>query len=816
MALRRAGGFIAPTPGVAPSAAARVRRRRLLARRLARAHAPALRGRRRLLLTVLLLGLLLVVALPPAGGAGAYAALLALAGDDLPDIGLLAQREVALPTQIVDRNGALLFEWLPEEGRRTPTPLAEIPAVVRDAVIATEDANFYENAWGVDPRGILRAAWQNLSQATIVSGGSTITQQLIKNVLLDPEERNERSLRRKAREVVLAYEISQRYSKDQILELYLNEIYFGNLSYGVGAAARNYFDKGLQDLSLAEAAVLAGLPQAPGAYNPLLHPQAALARQHEVLALMVNHGFIDQATADAARAEPVQFRAPRQTIRAPHFVWEVLDQVQELIGRETFLRGGLTIRTTLDLEKQTLAEKAIADHRSALLAEQANNAALVAVDPQSGDLLALVGSADYDDESIAGQFDVALATRQPGSTVKPITYALAFSKERGWGPGRTILDEPIRFPGADGQAYEPHNFDGRFHGRVTLRQALANSLNIPAVRLLQEVGVPNFVSKARALGLTTLEEGRPYGLSLTLGDTGVRLVDLVNVYATFAADGDYRPLRWLIDVGDSSGAPLLRARPTAPSSVFSPRQTYLVTSVLSDDAARSETYGAHSALELTRPAAAKTGTTDENRDAWTVGYTPQLVAGVWVGNTDFSPMGKVFGGSGPAQIWHDFMEGALAAQPPAPFEQPPGIVQADLCAETNSAPGPGCREKVSDLFIEELAPAPPPAPTATATVARRAPVAPPTAAPRQSVIRGTPTKAKPTNTAQPTSTAEPPSPTTAPAAPTSIPPTSVPPTKAPPTAVPVQPTAVPPTAAPAKPTPPRPTAPRAAGTRTGG
>ncbi len=682
----------------------------------------------------------LVLLLAASGGLGAVIEGLTR---DLPPPEAAFQRELFTSTFIYDRNGTPLYEfWAPEGGRREIVPLREIPPALIAATLATEDAYFYQNP-GFDLRAMLRAAYQNLRGQSIVSGGSTITQQLVRNALFDPEERYERSLQRKLREILLAYRLSQRYTKDQILERYLNEIYYGNLAYGAAAAARVYFDKPVQQLTLAEAALLAGLPQAPAQYDPFLNPRAAKQRQLEVLELMVRHRFIDAATAEEAAQAEIRLAPPRSYFRAPHFVLYVRHLLEQKYGTARVSSGGLRVWTTLDLTIQTEAERALQAHLPALRAREARNAALVVLNPATGEILAMVGSADFNDPSISGQINMALTPRQPGSTLMPFTYALAFER-RLLMPASLVRDEPVSFSAGRGlPPYQPTNADGRFRGPVTVRQALAQSLNVPAVRTLAQVGVPDLVALLRRLGLTTIDAPQRYGLALTLGAADVRLLDLTFAYATLANGGrqvgapappqpggpTYGPAA-IRRVQDAQGRVLEEYHPPAGEPVLSPQTAWLITDILADAEARQPVYGPGAPLTLSRPAAVKTGTTDHYESAWTIGYTPDFVVGVWVGNADNRPTRQVTGSSGPAPIWQSLMEALHRGRPVRRFEPPPGLVRATVDALTGLRPAPDS-PTITDWFVADAVPTawtpprwtptptptptPPPTPTVTPT-----------------------------------------------------------------------------------------------------
>jgi 1A family penicillin-binding protein len=625
---------------------------------------------------------------------------------ELPDYTQLDRRRVFQTARILDRNGVLLGEFDdPEGGRRTVVPLEKIPQSLRDATIAAEDANFYQHP-GFDVLAILRALYQNVRGGEIVSGASTITQQLVKNTLLTSEQTPDR----KIKEAILAWEVSRRDSKDRILELYLNEVYYGNLAYGVEAAAQTYFGRSVSELDLAEVTFIAGLPQAPSGYDPYVNPQAARGRQDYVLEQMVRHGMITREQADAARARPIALR-PRQqsaTVQAPHFVNFIRQLLERSYSSDTLFREGLQIRTTLDYRLQQLAEKAARDQIAELRHRNANNAALVAIQPGSGEILAMVGSVDYGDESIAGQVNVALADRQPGSTLKPFTYLTAF--QRGWAPSTTIMDVPTTFGGT----YTPLNYDQKFRGPVSVRRALGASLNVPAVKALEFVGVDAMLTTAHKMGINGLRDPARYGLSVTLGGGEVTLLDLTYAYQPFANNGlqaglplasadrtpssrQFEPLA-ILEIRNGRGDLLYQQKPAEPKQVADPGLAYLITDILSDDEARTETFGANSPLKLSRPAAAKTGTTDDYRDSWVIGYTPDLVTGVWVGNSDGSPMRDLLSARAAGAIWHAFMEAALAELPPRPFTRPPDVVSREVCKLSGLLPTPECPEKIQALF----------------------------------------------------------------------------------------------------------------------
>lgn len=563
-------------------------------------------------------------------------------------------------TRIYDRNGVLLAETF-DEGRRTWVRLDQISRHLINATVATEDASYYTNS-GIDPIRIVGAMWQNIDGGQIVSGASTITMQLARNLFLGFDQRYDQSLDRKILEVGLAQELTRLYSKDELLEMYLNMLNYGNLAYGPEAASQLYFGKSAIDLTLAEATLLAGIPQQPANLNPFQNWEGVKARQRVVLDLMVRHGYLTEQGADAVFDAPIQLNSDpsRRVPLAPHFVQYVIDTLDSRLGANYTRRAGLNIITTLDLRMQEMAQQIVAEKVAELQPQfDLNNGALVAIKPGNAEILAMVGSADFNNEEIDGQVNVAVSLRQPGSSIKPLLFAVALDEEI-ISTASVLWDTPISYKLGDGQTYSPVNYDRRFHGPVSARAALANSYNIPAVRLLEMVGVDRMVERARAMGLHSLSaDPSHYGLSLTLGGGEVTLLDMVNAYHTLANGGRYREPKFILSMTDNRGQPMLAASPE-PVQVISEAAAFLVTDILSDDAARAPTFGQGSTLTLSHPAAAKTGTTDDWRDNWTVGYTRYLVTGVWAGNTDGRPTKDSSGVLGAAPIWNAFMEAVLA------------------------------------------------------------------------------------------------------------------------------------------------------------
>lgn len=587
----------------------------------------------------------------------------AWASRDLPDPDKLTDRQIAESTKIYDRTGThLLYEVFANQ-KRTLVELDQIPKNLVNGVIATEDTKFYEHM-GIRPLSILRAFVYGAFTSRRISGTSTLTQQLVKNAILT----NERTITRKLREIILSIRLEQKYSKDQILKIYFNEIPYGSTNYGVQAAAQSYFGKSVTDLTLEQCATLAGLPQAPSTY--LTNPVALKNRRDFVLERMVAEGYITRAEADTAQATPLSFEKKYGNMQAPHFVLYVKQKLVEKYGEQTVDTGGLKVITTLDWEKQQAAEKAIENASTTLREGQADNASLVAMDPKNGQILALVGSLDFSSKTINGQFNVATqGKRQPGSSFKPIIYAAAF--EKGYTPDTILFDVNTNFS-VTGAPYEPRNYDLGERGPVTIRQALQGSLNIPAVQALYLVGQKNGVEFAGKMGYTTLSEG-VFGLSLVLGGGEVVLLEHTNAYAAFANGGTHFEPVSILRVEDKKGETLEEWKRKTGEKILDEKITATISNVLSDDASRAYVFGVGGVLTLKdRPVAAKTGTTNNYRDAWTMGYTPSLVAGVWVGNTDNREMRKGDGGSKlAAPIWNNFMSEALKNTPVESFPELP-------------------------------------------------------------------------------------------------------------------------------------------------
>ena len=670
-------------------------------------------------------------------GAGSVAAVYANFAKDLPDPNeIVTAQEDFETTKIYDRTGqVVLMEVIdPRRGDRTLLPLDQIPEDFRNAVIALEDKTFHSNP-GINLQGMARAFIQNL-QGQRIQGGSSITMQLIKNILIPEEERYKKSYARKIKEAILAVEISRLYSKDQILEWYLNTNYYGNWAIGVEAAAQVYFGKHASELTLAESAMLAPIPQSP-ALNPIDAPEQAKKRQQIALDRLVEEGYITRTEAEAAYAEKLDVHTSllkRYDIVAPHFAMYVRKQLEDRFGPELLYRGGLKVYTTVDLPINRIAEEEARKQVEALQEKgyDVTNAAVVVLRARTGEILAMVGSIDYWNEEIDGNVNVAVAPRQPGSSFKPFSYLTAF--HQGHTAAEMVMDVHTCFDDYPNPPYCPEDYDRKYLGPRTFRTALAQSRNIPAVKVLDMVGVGNVIRTAHAMGINTLNKDLDYyGLSLTLGGGEVWLLDLTYAYSVLANGGvmmgqptgnprpGYRQLDpvSILRVEDADGKvlwqytqPEVRNIVLADGRELSPQEAYLLTDILKDNNARAPIFGANSALRLSRPAAAKTGTTTDWKDVWTVGYTPQIVTGVWVGNNDNTPMEGLSSSRGAGPIWHNVMERIyneghaerLLGEVIKNFPQPPGLKRVEVCATSGLLPTEHCPNRIKELFIEGTEP----------------------------------------------------------------------------------------------------------------
>ena len=620
---------------------------------------------------------------------------------DLPSPRELVTRKQIVTTKIYDRNGILLYKIYKDENR-TLVPLSTVPDSLKAATISIEDRSFYQHG-GFSLSGIFRAVLANI-QGKKVQGGSTITQQLVKNTLLTPEK----TVRRKIRELILSVMVEASLKKDEILEMYFNEVSFGGSVYGVEEASRRYFNKSVRDLTLAESAYLAGLPQAPSAYSPFgPTPEIGFQRQHQVLQRMVEDRYITQKQADAAKGEKLVFQPDLNDIRAPHFVMYVRDLLAKQYGEEVLAQGGLDVITTLDYSVQQLAQQAVEKELQRLQRMHVTNAAVLVTNPQTGEILAMVGSKDYFNVERDGQVNVTLRLRQPGSSIKPLTYSVAFQK--GMTPATMIDDAPITFRLNGSAPYSPRNYDGNYHGRVTTRTALANSYNIPAVKTLASVGIPAMVQQGRAMGITTWDDAAAsrFGLSLTLGGGEITMIDMAKLYGTFPNNGLTVSINPILSVKNYKGNTLYtnpcthEVTPCKGIRTLDPRIAYQITDILSDNNARAAAFGFNSVLNIPKQqVAVKTGTTNSLRDNWTFGYTNTRLVSTWVGNNDNTPMSAVASGiTGASPIWNTIMRGLLEGQESNRFASPSGLLKLQICTSTGTLSCKACPSQKVEYFI---------------------------------------------------------------------------------------------------------------------
>lgn len=571
---------------------------------------------------------------------------------ELPSPKEIGKVNFAQSTHLYDRNGKMLYEIYRDENR-TPIHLNELPPYVKQAAIAIEDKDFYRHNGVSLISGIVRAAKETLITKSL-QGGSTLTQQLVKTALLTPE----RTITRKIKEIILALWTEKLFSKDQILEMYLNQVPYGGSSYGIEEASKTYFGKHAKDLTLAEATLLAGLPQAPSIYSPYVNPDLAVQRRNDVIKKMKEQGYIDENTKVKAQSLKLDVIPLTTSIKAPHFVFYVKDRLEGLYGSRTVEEGGLNVNTTLDLNIQMEVEKILNEELAKVASLNVGNGAVLVTKPQTGEIIAMVGSADYFNGT-SGAFNVTTALRQPGSSIKPLMYSLAL--EKGFTAASILDDSPVSYIIPGSRPYQPVNYDGRFHGKTPLRFALANSYNIPAVRVLNAVGVDTFVSHAQKIGITTWDDSSRFGLSLTLGGGEVYMTDMAVAFGVFANRGKRVNVADVLSVEDMSGRKLFAYTPSG-RQVLSDSTAYIMSDILSDNFARRQAFGINSALEIpSYKVAVKTGTTDEKKDNWTIGYTPEFLVAVWVGNNDNTPMNPYLasGVTGAAPIWNRVMKFVL-------------------------------------------------------------------------------------------------------------------------------------------------------------
>jgi len=649
---------------------------------------------------------------------------------DVPNPTKLTKTPAPISTQILDRNGKLLYEVYTEY-KRTPISFQEIPDYVKQGTIAIEDKNFYRHH-GIDINGVVRAAFKTLTGQRL-EGGSTITQQLVKNSLLSDTKR---TITRKFKEAILALITEVTYSKNQILELYLNYTPYGGTTYGIESAANTYFGKSAKNLNLAEAALLVGLPQSPTRYSPFgANPELAVNRQAEVLRRMVEDRYITQEQADAAKAEKLVFAKKNIALHAPHFSLMVRDALVQKYGEDRVNLGGLRVTTTLDLDLQQYFEASLAAEMKKISRLRISNGAAVVTKPNTGEIISLIGSKDYFDDSIDGQVNITTALRQPGSSIKPINYATGLLNS--WPASTTYLDIPTCFNVSGQKQYCPKNYDNSFHGPVSMRLALANSYNIPAVKQLALNGIDSFIATASAMGISTWTDSKNYGLSLTLGGGEVTMLDMAKAFGTFANSGVTVPLISVIKVEDYTGKileqvetekianavsvmpenwtdfwqnqaqPKTDTQPADPHVTLPEEVTFIISDILADNGARSAAFGSTSQLVIPgHTVSVKTGTTNDLKDNWTIGYTNDFLAVTWVGNNDNSSMSYVASGvTGASPIWNNIMRKLLKNVKDKPLVKPQMITNFQVCNLTGLlAQQENQCESHNEYFIENILP----------------------------------------------------------------------------------------------------------------
>ncbi len=618
--------------------------------------------------------------------------------DQLPNPKLLTMRDIPVSTKIYDRNGTLLYQIYSDENRSMVT-LDNLPKYVVQAHIAIEDKNFYRH-FGFDPFGIIRAAFANV-RGESVQGGSTITQQLIKSALLT----SERTVQRKIKEIFLSLWAERMYNKNQILTMYLNQVPYGGAAYGIESAAQTYFGKPAKDLTLSEAAVLAGLPSAPSVYSPFgPHPELAKERQKQVLSAMESQSFITPLQKEGALSQPINFSLPATSIKAPHFVMYVKDYLTQKYGIRTVEQGGLEVTTTLDLPTYEANLKMLKEGVDAQKYLNVGNGALLVTDPKKGEILSMIGSTDFFDLKRDGNVNVTLAQRSPGSSIKPLNYALGFEKNLIT-PSTIIDDSPTNF-----RNYAPQNYDNKFHGKVSVRTALASSYNIPAVKILEKNGLENFMEFAKKAGITSFTDPSRYGLSLTLGGGEVTMLDMATAYSIFPNGGQRVDLHPTLLVKNFRGQILEDYRlgqNLSKENVISSKTAFLISNILADNNARTPAFGPGSALVIpNQTVSVKTGTAQDKRDNWAIGYTPSYLVAVWVGNNDNSPMSPYLesGNTGAAAIWNPVMSYLLKDKPDEGIIRPDDVIAVSICSINGLLPCENCPGIHTEYFTKGTEP----------------------------------------------------------------------------------------------------------------
>ncbi|HKW77942.1 MAG TPA: transglycosylase domain-containing protein [Candidatus Limnocylindria bacterium] len=643
-------------------------------------------------------------------GGVAAAAVFGYLTADLPSAKDLATVQIPLSTHIYDRTGEHLLYTLEEE-RRELIGLDAIPQKMQDATVSIEDKSFWSNP-GIDVGGIVRAFNANAASGRITQGGSTITQQLIKQRLLGDEA----TFTRKIKEAILAIEVTQAYDKKQILEMYLNQIYYGNQSYGIRAAARTYF--GVNDLStltLGQIALLAGLPQAPSKYDPIQNPDAAMARRVAVLDSMVENRYVTQSEADAAKVEPITVRPASTSLYAPHFTFRVREQLIRDVGEKAAYQGGLTVLTTLDWNMQQLAEKEVRDHVDGLKPFNVNNAALVTLDPSTGEVLAYVGSYDYygNTPKMRGDYDHAgIAYRQPGSTFKLFTYLAGM--KAGMTASTRLYDIEWSAGDGSGNVYHPRDATKEQHGPVTMRQALRESLNLPALQVARTVGVDAIIDMVHQLGIDREWDRSRLGVSFGIGAGEMRLIDMASAYQTVANMGTRIEPTMLLKIFDRSGKTIRDYTKPEGRQVLDPRTAWIMADILKDNTNPNASFVFGPWTTIGRPAALKTGTTDDLQDVLAIGFTPTRLTAIWMGNSDNSEMRGITSAMGPGVLWRDYMKTVVGGLPPDWYPRPSGIVDRVVCVNpgpyggngSGDLPGPNCPAsfRITEHYVEGTEP----------------------------------------------------------------------------------------------------------------
>ncbi len=617
---------------------------------------------------------------------------------DIPSTATIGISNYPQSTKIYDRHGELLYTVFASKNQSF-VPYEKLPQNLREATIAIEDKDFYKHG-AIDIRGIIRALVANISNQEVQQGGSTITQQMVRASLLTQD----RTITRKVKEIILSFIVETIYTKNKILEMYLNQVSYGGTAWGAEAASQVYFGKPVSNINLAEAAFLAGLPQAPSIYSPFgSHPEYGKERQIEILREMKEQGYITAEEEKEAKAHELKFSKIQNKILAPHFVFYVKDLLTQKYGERAVEQGGLNVITSLDLDLQNYAQATVSGEIEQLERFRVSNGAAMITNPKTGEILAMVGSKGYFDEEYDGNVNVTLAKRQPGSSIKPINYAVGLIK--GYTASTPFVDERECFPNPGQAPYCPVNYDGKFHGVVQMRQALANSYNIPAVKMLKLNSLEAMIATASAMGITTFEDPSRYGLSLTLGGGEVTMLNMTEAFGVFANSGYKIPLQPILKVTDSKGKVIEEYKPPK-SPIFGEKVlpdgvSYIISQILSDNGARTAAFGPNSDLRVGNfPVAVKTGTTNDLRDNWTIGYTPSYVVAVWVGNNDNTPMAGIASGTtGASPIWHELMLKVLEGTEPQAFQRPDNIIGKNVCIDTGQpAPAEGTEGRCATRF----------------------------------------------------------------------------------------------------------------------